>query len=136
MWFSSVPPKINTSDLLHNPGNCLDLTKQEQNVVMVGEDVCVRAGPNARLTLTCQVFQGVPEPALQWDSPHSARRISRISADGNSLDLLLPSDASYSSKLLIEGNYTCVARNTAGITTATTYVTLFGGMWVVTLIHH
>ena len=44
--------------------------------------------------------------------------------------MTLPSDASISSKQEIEGNYSCVAINEAGITTASTYVTMFGGKYL------
>ena len=133
---SSVSPRINTSDLLNNPGNCLDLTRQEQNTHRIGEDMCVRAGQTARLTLKCEILQGVPTPGIHW-LKNGANLSSKLalgldSNTNNSLTLTLPSDASTSSKREIEGNYSCVATNDAGITAATTYVVLFGGKHVQT----
>lgn len=87
----------------------------------------MRAGPSARLTLLCGVVQGVPAPNIQW-LKNGKELPSNYNATNNSLTLELPSDASIASKLEVEGNYSCVATNEAGITTASTYVTLFGGM--------
>ena len=103
----------------------MDLTREGESTHRVGEDVCVRAGPSARLTLMCGVVQGVPTPTIQW--LENGQEIPNVT-NSNSLILTLPSDASVSSKQEIEGNYSCVATNEAGITTASTYVTLFGGM--------
>ena len=96
--------------------------------------MCVRAGPSATLTLVCGVVQGVPAPDIQWlkDGEALPKTLSpRFNSENtsSSLTLILPLDASPSSKGEIEGNYSCVATNEAGITTASTYVILFGGIF-------
>ena len=121
--FFSVPPKINTSSVVSGPGNCLDLTKSLENVHEIGIDMCVRAGERAKLVIKCKLLEGVPSPDIMW--LRDGKEINR-SLDSR-LTLVLPTDASTSSKQSIEGNYTCVATNRAGITAASSYITLFGG---------
>ena len=126
-----MPPEINSSILFNGPGNCLDLTETLQNVQQVGKDLCVRAGISAILTLKCEMLQGVPTPDVMWLK--DGKNLNDTLALGvyentiSNLTILLPADASSASKRAIEGNYSCVAINSAGIASASSYVALFGG---------
>lgn len=134
VWFTlfhPVPPVVNRSDVVNNPGNCLDLTHDLFNVQRVGAEMCVRAGKPALLILQCKILDGIPKPTVKWlkDGRSIAgvlQRISYIDASEN-LTLLLGSEAYGKSKREIEGNYTCVASNIAGTIAVSSYVTLFGG---------
>jgi hypothetical protein len=127
----TVPPQIKTSDLVSSPGNCLDLTQEQQNATQqIGVDLCVKAAQGTTLTLGCGVLQGVPPPDTHWlrDGEHLASTLPSEVYENTTerLILTLPLDASHSSKQAIEGNYSCVATNEAGIAVASTFVTLFG----------
>ena len=94
------------------------------------------------MTITCDVVEGSPKPTIKWFKDgkelntvsgsrtvttsifggSGGQRISRI------LTLELPSEAYGTAKEQVEGNYTCVAHNIAGATTASSYIALFGGM--------
>ena len=126
--FFSVPPKINQSDVANSPGNCLDLTQSLENSHRIGIDICVRAGAGAELTLECAILQGVPTPDIKW-LKDGKELVSATSYTNTSkhLTLSLPTNASRAAKLSIEGNYSCVAINKAGIVSASSYVLLFGG---------
>lgn len=85
------------------------------------------AGPSAELTLKCDILDGIPTPDIKWlkDGTLIAGPYNQTSF---SLTLSLPSDASNAAKREIEGNYSCVAVNAAGIASVSSYVTLFGGI--------
>ena len=120
-----MPPKINQSDISNSPGNCLDLTQNLENYQRIGIDLCVRAGPDAELTLECEILEGEPTPDVKWLKDGKELVYANAS---NNLTLLLPANASTAAKLAIEGNYTCVAINKAGIVSASSYILLFGGI--------
>lgn len=133
-FFSSVPPQINSSDFVNNPGNCLDLTQNLENTQQVGTELCVRAGPSAKLTLNCKILDGLPVPNMWWLKDGKKLYLALLAGSYNetsqnqTLSLLLPNEASTTAKQHIEGNYTCTAINTAGMVSASSYVTLFGGI--------
>lgn len=111
---------------MNSPGNCWDLTQDLENTQQVGLRLCVIAGPSAQLTLKCDILDGIPTPDIRWlkDGTLIAGPYNQTSF---SLTLTLPSDASNVAKGEIEGNYSCVAINAAGIASVSSYVTLFGG---------
>ena len=125
-----MPPLINSSDVVNSPGNCLDLTDNVYNTQRIGVDLCLRAGERARLTLICDVVDGIPAPTLKWFK--DGKELNTVSGShqvtSKYLTLELPSEAYGAAKEQFEGNYTCVAYNTAGTTTVSSYITLFGGM--------
>ena len=45
---------------LHAPGNCIDLTKTTVASEQIGADLCVQAGPDAKLYLNCVMDKGNP----------------------------------------------------------------------------
>ena len=100
-------------------------------IQQVGIDLCVKAGPHAGVTLTCEVLQGVPIPEVTW--LRNGKDLSVTLTAGsykyitNTLTLMLPVNASSTAKKSIEGNYSCVAINPAGVASASSYITLFGG---------
>ena len=131
--YIAVPPWLNISELTNLPGNCLDLTQNsDNNTHQIGIDLCVRAGPNKELTLRCEVLHGDPTPQVRWlrDGKDLAVTLSKDSYENTteSLTLALPFDASSAAKQAIEGNYSCVATNAAGVAVASSYIILFGGM--------
>ena len=120
---SPVPPRINSSELVTNPGNCLDLTQSLVNTQPVGVDLCLRAGEEASITLQCNIEEGSPAPTIQWLKDGVA-----IDGSGDeSLVIHLPIDAYGEQKKHTEGNYTCHAFNVAGSTTMETHISVFGG---------
>ena len=128
--FFPVPPRINSSDTVTSPGNCLDLTHEYTASQQVGLELCVRAG--ATLTLRCEVVEGRPDPEVKWlkDGEELAAALDGGYSEGQfNLTLTLPSEASHVGKRQMEGNYTCIAINVAGMVSASSYVTLFGGIY-------
>ena len=130
VFFVSVPPLINSSDVVNSPGNCLDLTEYLYNFQRIGVDLCLRAGDRAKLTLFCDVVEGIPAPTVKWVK--DGRELKTVSGSrqvtSKYLTLELPSEAYGIAKEQVEGNYTCLVYNTAGTTTLSSYITLFGGM--------
>ena len=140
--FVSVPPVINSSDVVNNPGNCLDLTESLYNSHRAGVDLCLKAGERARVTITCDVVDGTPNPTIKWfkdgrelNTVSGSRTVTSAIFGGSRgqwisriLTLELPTEAYGTAKEQVEGNYTCVAHNIAGATTASSYIALFGGM--------
>lgn len=131
VYFYIVPPQINSSALVAGPGNCLDLTDRMESVQQIGKDLCVRAGPYAIIILKCEVLQGVPLPDIKWmrDGENLTDVLAQEYYETTSINLtlFLPNDASSTSKQDIEGNYSCVATNLAGIASSSSYITIFGG---------
>lgn len=110
----------------------MDLTRHNAATNRIGEDVCTKAAPNNTLTLVCELTQGVPTPHIQWlkngeTLPNGVILSNSSDTWSSNITLKLPINASTSSKQQIEGNYSCVVINRAGLTTASSYVTIFGG---------
>ena len=126
-YSTTVPPKINQSNISNSPGNCLDLTQNLKNYQRIGIDLCVKAGPGAKLTLECEILEGEPIPHVKWLKDGKELVYANTS---NKLTLALPTNANNTAKLTIEGNYTCAAINEAGIVSASSYVLLFGGTYI------
>lgn len=125
----AVPPQINTSKLVNSPGNCLDLTHDLENAQQVGLKLCVKAGPSAQLTLRCDITEGIPTPVVKWlKDGNEVLTSGGYNPISLNLTLSLPTNASNAEKEEIEGNYTCVAINVAGVASASSHVTLFGGI--------
>jgi hypothetical protein len=126
----TVPPKVSSSELVTSPGNCLDLTKSLVNTERVGVDLCLRAGLGAKLTLTCSVEEGRPDPRVQWfkdglviDGSHDE---IRYLDSNNAILVTLPLYSYGVAKQRVEGNYTCSAYNVAGNSTMQSHIMLFG----------
>ena len=129
-----VPPRINSTDIVGNPGNCLDLTQQAHVQQQVGSALCLRAGPSTSLSLYCNTLEGIPEPSLHWmkDGQNLSQALNgyQYYSFPNGLllinNLTLPIEASQRGKKSLEGTYTCVATNVIGVDTGSSYVALFG----------
>lgn len=135
--FHPVPPVVNRSDVVNNPGNCLDLTHDLFNVQRVGAEMCVRAGIPAVLILQCKILDGLPRPTVRWlkDGRSIAGVLTRFYIEtSENLTLLLGTEAYGRNKKEIEGNYTCVASNIAGTIAVSSYVTLFGGTCILLIV--
>lgn len=138
-----MPPQINSSGIVNSPGNCIDLTTQHQASQQVGSELCVRTGPGTSLYLHCDVSEGVPKPDVKWlkDGQSLAQALDGyqylVFTSGVLLieNLTLPIEASQLGKGSMEGNYTCVATNIAGMATASSYVVLFGSEFMFIFSH-
>ena len=115
------------------PGSCLDKTSTNLTIhEQVGIDVCINAGPGARLVLGCELERGDPKPIITWlidNVPVSEVNGSYSQQlDGTLLveDILLPGDAVSTYRWDISGLYTCIAENIAGSSRASSYVFPFG----------
>lgn len=111
----------------------MDLTQELVNTQQVGQELCVRAGEGATLTLQCEVLEGTPPPTtVKWlkDGRELAESLDADSykVTAKNLTLYLPTEAYGKSKQVIEGNYTCTASNLAGIASVSSDITLFGGI--------
>ena len=131
----AVPPKINTSDLVKSPGNCLDLTRDPlalKEVQPIGADLCLRAGLGVTVSLKCSIAEGTLHPTIRWFKDGTA--VTRywngnpVLEESEWLDIEIPSQAYGTPKDRVEGNYTCWVFNVAGGTRMESHVTLFGGM--------
>ena len=100
----------------------------------VGHDLCVRADPQSKVYLSCELERGTPTPVVVWwkDEVELNTSSEAYTVYPNSTlliqNIMLPVEALLNGHADVSGTYTCVVRNVAGSANASSYIVPFGGM--------
>ena len=128
------PPKIAIpSSPYHGLSSCSDFTKARIVSEQVGYDLCIRADPQSKVYLNCEVESGTPTPTFAWWKDEKELNMSSETHtvfSNNTLiihNIVLPVEALLSGHTDVSGKYTCVVQNVAGIARASSYIVPFGG---------